>query len=78
MLQDIFLVGFSEIFDQKIIYPEWMFYFFLPGMSFGLFVAYFGGQFTAVLAQLFLLYVLVLFVRILLIFVFSIFGWEEE
>ena len=78
VLYDWFYVGFDDLKEPYYDFPEWLIKFLYPGFYTGFIAAIYGGIVLVYIVQFFTLLALIQVVRIIVVFFFALFGWEEE
>lgn len=78
VLYDIFYVGFGGLKEPYFGFPEWLADLLLLGWILGIVAVFFGGIIMVYIVQLFTLLLLIIGVRIIVGFLFRLFGWKEE
>ena len=75
---DILYIGLNHFNEPYFGFPDWLVKFLSPGFFLGLISIFFGSAVFIWITQLFNLLVVIIGVRIIVVFFFALFGWEEE
>ncbi len=77
-LYELAYVRFNDLKEPFLNFPEWLYGFLSPGYVIGVISVFYGGYLLVIPLQLVTLILLVLFIRIIMIFFFALFGWDKD